>query len=123
VINSSPGDLVPVFDAILEKAHSLCGAAYGSLQLYDGDEFRAVAVRGLSTPVADWLRQGYPAVGSANRSLLDGEPFAQIPDLTVSDDPLAQSGIALGGPRTILFVALRKEGILLGKIVAGRPDV
>src|SRR5712691_4621729 len=59
VINSSPGDLAPVFDAILEKALDLCGGVFGHLFTYDGLLLHPTAVRGGSEYV-EWLRQVSP---------------------------------------------------------------
>jgi class 3 adenylate cyclase len=125
VINSSPGDLTPVFDAILEKAHTLCGVTRGSLQLYDGAKFRAVAVHGHSEAYADRLRQGGFSVGpnSVAQRLLEGARFVQIPDQGANDDPLSRAAFELDGIRTALVIPLRKDGIFLGRISANRQEV
>jgi GAF domain-containing protein len=124
VINSSPGELTPVFDAILEKAHSLCGAAYGSLHVADGEAFRAVAVRGMPQAFADLIRRPFqPGPNHPVRKLIEGAPFAVVINSTEFDDPIIQSALKLGGMRTGLFVPLRKDDMLLGYIVASRPEV
>jgi len=123
VINSSPGDLAPVFDSILEKAHTLCDAATGSLRIIDGDMIRAVAFRGQSGEFADRVQQGYPfASAPLLASIRDGAPFVHIFDVAERDDSISRLSTASGN-RTILAVPLRKDDGLLGMIVAGREEV
>ena len=124
IINSSPGDLVPVFDAILQRAHALCGIAHGSLQLFDGEHIRAVAVHGVSEPLANILRQPRPvAEAPAVQPLLRGARYFQINDVRESNAAILRATAQLQGARTLLSVPLRREGKLLGFIVSARPEV
>jgi GAF domain-containing protein/CheY-like chemotaxis protein len=126
VINSSPGDLAPVFDAILEKAHSLCGVSHGALVIYDGEHFRAVATRGMTEAYAAVLRSPFRAApGSTHEGLLRGERFIHVPDMQVrSGATNTQTRVSVeAGSRTMLAVPLRKDGVLLGLITAHRREV
>jgi PAS domain S-box-containing protein len=124
VINSSPGDLTPVFDAILEKAHSFCGTVYGSLHIGDGQTFRAVAVRGIPESFADLIRRPFePGPNHPVRQLIGGATYATVINSPEYDDSMIQSAQKLSGMRIALFVPLRKDSGLLGYIVAGHPEV
>jgi adenylate cyclase len=124
VINASPGDLAPVFDAMLEKAHSLCDITQGSLELYDGGRFRAVACRGLSESFAEMLRAGYPASDNpATRPLIEGGRYSYIPDLAATGYSITRASAQTEAVRALLCVPLRREGTLLGMIASARREV
>src|SRR5262245_3151157 len=128
VVNSSPGDLFPVFDAILEKALRLCGAAYGHVFRVEGDLNRAVAARGDPEFVEWLLKQGpvRPTPGGILHRMIQGERVVQIPDSTDTD--VCRSGaitreiIDRSGVRTTLGVALRNDRALLGAIFVNRRE-
>src|SRR5438105_9902921 len=88
VINSSPGDLAPVFDVLLERATRLCEASCGYLLTYDGERLHPAADRGHPS-FAAWVRAHIqaqnphkPEPGTSNARLLAGEDVVHIPDIT-----------------------------------------
>ena len=122
VINSSPGDLAPVFETILDKAHTLCGATLGSLFLFDGELFRAAATNGYPEDLAKRLREGV-VLSAAPQLMTDGVRCVHNPDLTQIDTPTARAVSGRGGVRTNLMLPLRKDGKLLGAISCNRQEV
>jgi GAF domain-containing protein len=128
VINASPGDLVPVFDAMLERAMRLCEAAFGVLMTWDGERFHRVAWQGVPIALAEGFREALtPTPGTAIERLVRGEEAICIADL--SEDaahqrsPGAQALVRAGGARSYAAVALRKDDTLLGSITVYRQEV
>jgi GAF domain-containing protein len=130
VINSSHGDLAPVFAAMLEKGVRLSNASFGILCTFDGDCFRTVATYGVPPAYADYLsREPLTfAPGSGPASILAGQPFHTVLDfaadpLTLSGDPARRALVQLGGARSGAAVPLRKETALVGIFLVFRPEV
>jgi signal transduction histidine kinase len=129
VISSSPSDLQPVFDAILARATHLCDADMGVAFSYDGEMFRARALRIPDPAFAAVFREPRPAGPKTGLGrVAAGRRPVQIPDVLDDDayrdrDPWRVQTAELGGVRTWLGVPMLREGELVGAIVIYRKEV
>ena len=133
VISSSPGELEPVFDAMLENAVRICEANCGNLFLYEQGSFRIVAMQ--NPPPAyreEWQREPVIITGENQRlplaRLAVTKEVLHVADLTAERGYLErdQRVIALvdsAGLRTMLLVPMLKESDLIGAIVIYRQEV
>jgi signal transduction histidine kinase len=124
VISSSPGELEPVFRAMLENATRICGAKFGALSLREGDAFRGVAMYGVSPALAE-LRQREPLIrptpGHNLERLMRTKDVIHVPDLS-ADMRAAPVPYKLEGARALLNVPLLKDNELIGSILIYRHE-
>jgi signal transduction histidine kinase len=130
VISSSPGELAPVFEAMLANATRLCGAKFGTLSLYDGDTFRNVAFHNVPPAFTDiHLREPFrphPKAGLAH--VARTKQIAHTEDLRtqppyLEGDPAVIAIADLAGARTIINVPMLKADRLVGTISIFRQEV
>jgi two-component system, NtrC family, sensor kinase len=130
VINSSPGDLAPLFDAMLEKVMTLCEAAFGILLVAEGATATAAASRNVPEPFVEFLTrqplrldpETFLAQALQRRSVI------HVPDAVAEEPyrkraPLAVAAVELGGIRTMLMVPMLKDDKSLGLFTIYRQEV
>jgi GAF domain-containing protein len=130
VISSSPGELAPVFNAMLENATRICGSNFGTLYLREGEAFRAVSMHG-ATPHYLQSRLGqlvHPGPGTGLGRAVRTKQAVHIADVTAEPayrerDPMRVAAADLGGVRTMLNVPMLKESEVIGGIAIYRTEV
>ena len=124
VISSSPGELEPVFEAMLENATRICEAKFGVLYRFDGEAFHFAAEVGAPAEYAEFNRQR-GAFQPVQGGQLDRVMLTREVCYTADDAASAIPGFAarLGGARTQVVVPMLKEGDLIGAIIIYRQEV
>jgi GAF domain-containing protein len=126
VISSSPGELKPVFQAMLENAVRVCGAKFGTLYLSEGNGFRTVAMHDVPPAFAE-LREREPVIvplpGGGLDQLTKTKQVVHITDYSALP-PQSRGRLGdLGGARTVVTVPMFKDNELAGAIVIYRQEV
>jgi GAF domain-containing protein len=122
VISSSPGELQPVFEAMLANATRICEAKFGTLTLFEGDERRMVAMHGAPREFEE-LRRHDPQVPIAVRRRVEQKHMWHIADLaaeaTYTNSPL----VKLAGARSFVGAPLLKDNEVIGNLSIYRQEV
>ncbi len=130
VISSSPGELEPVFQSMLENATRLCAAKFGTMYIREADDFRAVAMHGappayvkarLHALVRPGPHSALSRAARTKRAVLVDDALA---DEGYSErDPMRVSAVEIGGVRTLLDVPMLKDDEMIGAIAIYRQEV
>jgi two-component system, NtrC family, sensor kinase len=132
VISGTPGELQPVFEAMLANAARICEARFAILYLHDGNAFRAVAATHDAPPAYVESRKRDPAIRPAPDAPLgcvaSTKQIVQIADLSklqsyIEHHPFVVAAVELGGFRTALGVPLLKDNDLVGSMTIFRQEV
>jgi GAF domain-containing protein/DNA-binding response OmpR family regulator len=130
VISSSPGELQPVFGAMLENATRVCDSTFGTMYLREGEAFRAVSMHG-APPAFAARRTGKlinPTPRTALGRAMQTKQAVHVADITAEaayeeGDPMRVAAAELGGVRTLLSVPMLKDNELIGAIAIYRAEV
>jgi GAF domain-containing protein len=130
VISSSPGELSPVFEAILANAVRLCEAKFGFLYLFEGGAFRIVAAHDVPRRFSEARRRTllHPPPGGPLAEVIRTKQAVQVADLAATSvyaerSPPVVDAVELGGIRTQVTVPLLKDNELIGVIGIFRQEV
>jgi signal transduction histidine kinase len=132
VINSSAGDLEPVFNAMVENALRLCQAEFGNLFLYDGEDFATAALHGAPPAYAEARRHGgvvrHPHPDVPLNRVIRTKEVIHIADVRnersyIDGDPRFSELVDVAGARTLLIVPMLKDDKLVGAFAIYRREV
>jgi len=131
VISSSPGELEPVFNAMLENATRLCEARFGEMFLYKSEAFQSVALHGVPPALAEFRAKNPPIRPPAHIPLaraVKNRMAEHVADVRLEQGygegyPPIVALVDLGGAKTLLIVPLVKENEVLGTINIYRQEV
>jgi GAF domain-containing protein len=124
VISSSPGELEPVFQTMLQNSVRICEAKFGQMFLIDGDVVRAVANLDVPTALAEFDKQRgtfQPSAGGGLERVIRTKQVIHIADF--ASEHASNPVVRLGGARSYIAVPMLKENKLIGTIVIYRQEV